>query len=64
MNTLDLSRASWRKSRRSAHDGGNCVELASVDGLIVVRDSKAPTEPALIFESSAWATFVDRLMRL
>ena len=27
---VDLSRADWRKSRRSNGQGGNCVEVASV----------------------------------
>lgn len=34
----------WRKSRRSAGDDGNCVELANVGA---VRDSKNPSGPML-----------------
>lgn len=30
MDALDLSRAVWRKSARSAGNGGNCVEAAAV----------------------------------
>lgn len=48
--TPDLSNACWRKSSYS--DGGlnNCVEVAdNFPGLIPVRDSKAPTGPALVF---------------
>jgi hypothetical protein len=36
------SEAVWRKASRSTENGGNCVELASVGGLIAVRDSKDP----------------------
>ncbi|WP_083471656.1 DUF397 domain-containing protein [Kibdelosporangium phytohabitans] len=45
----DLGNARWRKSSRSGGNGGQCVEVALVDGAIAVRDSKDPTGPALIF---------------
>lgn len=32
--------AEWRKSSRSTAQGGDCVELAALDGAIGVRDSK------------------------
>jgi hypothetical protein len=36
----DLSQATWRKARRSAHNGG-CVEIAAnLPGVIAIRDSK------------------------
>ena len=38
----------WRKSDRSTGDG-NCVEFAPYDGRVVVRHSKAPDGPALVF---------------
>jgi hypothetical protein len=45
----DLNNARWRKSSRSGGNGGECVEVALVDGVIAVRDSKNPTGPVLIF---------------
>ena len=36
----DQSRAQWRKSTRSGY--ANCVEVASIDANIGIRDSKAP----------------------
>ena len=44
VTTPDLTTATWRKSRRSAGNGGQCVELANVGA---VRDSKNPNGPAL-----------------
>ncbi|MGC4773315.1 DUF397 domain-containing protein [Micromonospora sp. DT44] len=56
---VDLTRATWRKSTRSAGNGGECVEVAdNLPGVVAVRDSKDPYGPALTFAPAAWATFV------
>ncbi|MGC4876562.1 DUF397 domain-containing protein [Micromonospora sp. DT43] len=56
---VDLTGASWRKSTRSAGNGGECVEVAdNLPGIVAVRDSKDPHGPALTFAPIAWATFV------
>ena len=57
--TIDLSQAVWRKSTRSGPYTDNCVEVAFVDGSIVVRDSKNPTGPVLVFTAGEWDAFVD-----
>ncbi|MGC5343561.1 DUF397 domain-containing protein [Streptomyces sp. DT171] len=62
--TTNLSTAVWRKSSYS--DGGdtNCVEIAdNYPGLVPVRDSKAPTRPALIVHADAWNSFIDDVRR-
>jgi hypothetical protein len=64
MASPDLSEAVWRKSGRSGPTGDNCVELAAVDGLIAIRDSKSPSQPPLIFKPSTWTIFTDRLKML
>ncbi len=46
--TDDLGAVTWVKSRRS-NSTGNCVELARVGGRVVIRDSKDPQSPALLF---------------
>ncbi|MGX1853421.1 DUF397 domain-containing protein [Streptomyces sp. NPDC055299] len=49
----------WRKSSYSGSDSGSCLEV--LDGYpsgIPVRDSKVPHGPALVFEISAWSSFV------
>jgi hypothetical protein len=56
---VDLSKAAWKKSSRSADNGGNCVEVASnLPGIVGVRDSKNPTGPALVFSHSEWSAFL------
>ncbi|WP_083999432.1 DUF397 domain-containing protein [Actinomadura kijaniata] len=47
---MDLSTVQWRKSSRSGGQGGNCVELAHVPGVVAVRDSKKPDGPVLLME--------------
>jgi hypothetical protein len=54
----DLSRAIWRKARRSAHNGG-CVEIAAnLDVVVAVRDSKRPEGGAHVIGRDAFAAFL------
>jgi hypothetical protein len=56
---VDLSRAGWKKSSRSGGNGGQCVEVAlNLPGIVAVRDSKNPHNPALIFTSAQWRAFL------
>ncbi|AXG78426.1 DUF397 domain-containing protein [Streptomyces paludis] len=57
-----LNAVAWRKSSYSNGQSGDCVEVA--DGfpdVVPVRDSKAPTHPALCFPAPAWSAFVRHL---
>jgi hypothetical protein len=55
---MDLSRAEWRKSSRSAGNGGDCVEVArNLPGAVAVRDSKDPEGPKLVFTPDEWRAF-------
>ncbi len=55
---VDLGRARWQKSSRSGPNCDNCVEVAFVDGVVAVRDSKNPGAPALLFTHQEWDVFV------
>jgi hypothetical protein len=53
----------WRKSSYSANGGGNCVEVAARDGMILVRDSKDPGGPVHRYPAAAWRAFVASVRR-
>jgi hypothetical protein len=60
MHAPDLTRAVWRKSSYSGADYNNCVEVAAVERLTAIRDSKNPTGPMLTFTAPAWRRFVHK----
>ncbi len=47
---------SWVKSSYSAGHG-NCVEVATLPGIVAVRDSKDTEGPALTFSAEDWRRF-------
>ncbi|HEY9474490.1 MAG TPA: DUF397 domain-containing protein [Mycobacteriales bacterium] len=52
----DLSGARWRSGADDGTTGG--VEIAFVDEVIVMRDSKHPAGPVLVFTRSEWDAFL------
>ena len=49
----------WIKSSYS-FSNSNCVEVApGTSGMVVVRDSKQPRGPFLVFSGDEWAAFRD-----
>lgn len=47
----------WYKSSHSSGDQ-SCIEVATVPGVVPVRDSKRPQGPALAISPAAWSTFI------
>lgn len=47
----------WRKPARSIN-AGNCTEVASAAGTIVVRDSKDPNSLVLRYPANSWQSFL------
>src|ERR1700719_2623740 len=55
MPASELPDVTWRKSRRSGPQGGNCVEIAHLpDGQVAIRNSRHPAGPALVFTPAEW----------
>jgi hypothetical protein len=54
-------RAQWRKASRSSGTGNDCVELAGVEGIVGVRDSRDPDGPKLAFSRSEMAALASRI---
>lgn len=50
----------WRKSSYSGANGGDCVEVASADG-VKVRDTTDRDGVTLTFGVGAWTAFITRL---
>jgi hypothetical protein len=56
-----LARAQWHKSSRSGSGGtggGDCVEVAHLDGWHLVRDSKNPDGGMIALTPSAWTALI------
>ena len=47
----------WRKSSYSGDNGGECVEVASAEA-VLVRDTTARSGAALVFTAEAWCAFI------
>jgi hypothetical protein len=47
----------WKKARHSIANG-DCVEIASAQGLVAVRDSKDPSGPIMRYDASVWQSFL------
>jgi hypothetical protein len=51
----------WRKSSYSLNGGENCVETASGNGTVMVRDTTNRDGGSLAFTASAWSMFTATL---
>jgi len=48
----------WRKSSYSGGNGGQCVETATGNGVVLVRDTASRDGGTLAFSASAWSAFM------
>lgn len=56
---FDLATARWKKARASNGNGGNnCVEVATLEQGVAMRDSTDPNGPHLEFSHTAWRSFL------
>ncbi len=54
---------SWRKSTYSDGNGGQCVETASGDATVLVRDTGNRDGATLAFTAAAWRAFTADVKR-
>ena len=57
LTSIDMWSLSWRKALRSIGNG-ECVEVASANKHVAVRDSKDPDGIWLAYPVHSWRTFV------
>ncbi|MFE5739189.1 DUF397 domain-containing protein [Streptomyces celluloflavus] len=61
----DAAELAWFKSSYSSGpEGDSCVEIATVPGVVHVRDSRDAEGPSLRFALYAWADFVTYAARV
>ena len=60
---MESTDVNWRKSSYSGNGGGECVEVAASDS-VLVRDSRDQGGLVLRFTASAWAVFTAALKRV
>jgi hypothetical protein len=63
MNPSEMLATQWRKSSRSGDTGGDCVEVALIDPMVAVRDSKDPSGPKFLIAPSGWRLLVWEIKR-
>jgi len=61
MAESDFASVVWRKSSHSGGASGQCVEVASLPGLIGIRDSKNPDGPKLTVRPGRFRDLVQNL---
>jgi hypothetical protein len=58
-----LENLGWRKSKASGSGGGQCVEVATVPGMTLVRDSKSPERGHLTVTPETFGALLGRVKR-
>jgi hypothetical protein len=53
---VELLSTEWRKARRSMGNG-NCVEISTIGAEVIVRDSKDPIGPVIVYSPGSWRRF-------
>lgn len=53
----------WRKSSYTDAQSPDCVELAELDGIFAIRDSKHPENPHLSIDRATLGAFIHRVRK-
>jgi len=57
MSIPNATEGSWHTAEMSG--GGNCVQVKSQDGMVVVGNSRSVDGPFLSYTQDEWASFLD-----
>ncbi len=57
MFTTNATESSWHTATMSG--GGNCVQVRSQDGMVVIGNSRFSEGPFLSYTHDEWAAFLD-----
>ncbi|MGH3419478.1 MAG: DUF397 domain-containing protein [Streptosporangiaceae bacterium] len=59
-----MDNMNWRTSSYSSGNGGECIEVASPEAAVAIRDTKQNgTGPVLRFSPGAWRRFASQVKR-
>ncbi|PNE43473.1 DUF397 domain-containing protein [Streptomyces noursei] len=58
MTTEHLTPLTWQKSSYSGNQGGACIEAATDDEAVRIRDSKDPAGPQISISGRTWTAFL------
>lgn len=58
---MDENNAPWRELEFRCNGGAGCVIVEKIAGCIVIRDSKNPAQPGLVFSRKEYAAFRRRV---
>ncbi|MFB4301630.1 DUF397 domain-containing protein [Actinomadura sp. NTSP31] len=61
---MELNEQLWRKAAKSHEEGDACIELASIEHVIAVRDSKDPNGPRLTMCRSDFRQLAETLKNI
>jgi hypothetical protein len=56
-----MNNPTWRKSSYSGSNGGECIEVGSYQGRVLVRDTKDQNGPMLQVSQAVWRKFAKRV---
>ncbi len=56
-----MSESIWPETELKCNGGGGCVVVERLAGAIVIRDSKNPYQPGLVFSRKEYADFRRRI---
>jgi Domain of unknown function (DUF397) len=60
---MDTVEAPWRKSSYSGGNGGNCVEVGAMPGVVLVRDTTDSDGQTLLVSTGGWRALLASLKR-